>query len=563
MVPQGNYGYFASIGYTILTSLPMNRNRFFGTAAAACMLLSATACSDDPAAEPQFVSGEGKLFLNEIAPSEGRIEIFNGGTTSADLTGYGIRNREGDLYAIPSGTGSVAPNGFAVIDCPLSAFGDDARFVLYLEDASGKRLDEADNATAHQTVRTGETFGRETNGTGRWIVFEQGTLGSSNVFGTVKPDFVPQFSIEATQITPTSAMVDVTATDERIVYFYTDLMKVSDWKSYPAGSDERIMREYRDAFDQLIAYYANYGEEWTYSYFLSKRSRLKQYTELFAATDYCIFAFGMDKDTGEFTSERITTGFFRTADAPRSDNTFAVEVDKALVTVTPTNDDPYFWTVAQRSVVDPLSDAELVRFMMEKYAASMSMYVATGRAEFDWSSSIAAGEYTAVVFGYEGGATTPVTRCDFTFKGDFDFSITGAGGSETVSLTSELYDAASLGEEFKGMVAVELAIAPSEGAEHWLWMPYEGDLDRYSDEEIIAHAFYPVIDMDYAAADKEEFTYYVPAGAKLTFVALAIDAEGRYGPLTRYPVEANLNGKSASQHRQPLGTSAVRPFSNI
>lgn len=539
----------------------MNRNRFIGTAAAACILLSTTACGDDPAAELQYVSKEGKLFLNEIAPSERRIEIFNGGTASTDLGGFRIVNRQGVLCEIPSGAGSVAPNGFAVIECPQSAFDDDARFILYLEDASGRRLDEADNATEHQTVRAGETIGRETNGTGRWIVFEQGTIGSSNVFGTVKPDFVPQFRIEATQISPTSAMVDVTAIDEGIVYFYTDLMKLSDWESYPVGSDERIMREYRDAFDRLIAYYAYYGEDWSYSHFLSKRTKLKQYVDLFAATDYCIFAFGMDKDTGEFTSERITSKIFRTAVAPRSENTFVVEVDKANVTVVPANDDPYFWTVGQRSLVDSFSDAELVQYMMEKYASCMSMYVTSGRDEFDWSSSIGAGEYTVVVFGYEGGATTPVMRCDFTFKSDFDFSITGSGGSETVSLTSELYDASSMGEEFRGMVAVELAIAPSEGAEHWLWMPYEGDLDRYSDEEIIAHAFYPVIDIDYAAADKEEFTYYVPAGTKLTFVALAIDAEGRYGPLTRYSVEANLDGKSAAAHRQPLCASAVRPFS--
>ena len=90
-------------------------------------------------------------------------------------------------------------------------------------------------------------------------------------------------------------------------------------------------------------------------------------------------------------------------------------------------------------------------------------------------------------------------------------------------------------------------------------MPYEGDLATFTDEQIIAHAFYPVIDTEYAGADKDEFIYYVAVGARLTIVGIALDDRGRYGSLVRHEVEASIPTAQAV----PARCERISPVSNM
>ncbi|MBV1850714.1 lamin tail domain-containing protein [Catellatospora tritici] len=117
--------------------------------------------------------------VNEVESSGGSpgdwVELFNGGATAADLSGWIVRdNDDTHTFTVPAGT-SIAAGGFLALDVE-SAYGlggaDSAR--LFLPD--GVTLVDSYTWTAHATT----TYGRCPDATGAFAATTAPTKGSAN-----------------------------------------------------------------------------------------------------------------------------------------------------------------------------------------------------------------------------------------------------------------------------------------------------------------------------------------------------------------------------------------------
>ncbi len=140
----------------------------------------------------------GSVVVNEVNPNgpdpatdPDWIEIFNGGATSADVSGYTIRDsKTSDATALPSGT-VIPPGGYLVILCDDAVDGGIPGGVHVPFKLSGTKGDEvhlAQNGTdvdmtswAANMIPDGSTWARIPNGTGGFAVSATPTKGTANM----------------------------------------------------------------------------------------------------------------------------------------------------------------------------------------------------------------------------------------------------------------------------------------------------------------------------------------------------------------------------------------------
>ena len=118
--------------------------------------------------------------INEIESSGGVpgdwIELFNAGPTTADLSGFIIRdNNDASSYVLPSGT-SVPSNGYLVLDQAQFGFGLGEADAVRLFAPDGITLLDSYAWTSHATT----TYGRCPNGTGPFATATEPTKGTLN-----------------------------------------------------------------------------------------------------------------------------------------------------------------------------------------------------------------------------------------------------------------------------------------------------------------------------------------------------------------------------------------------
>jgi hypothetical protein len=140
----------------------------------------------------------GSVVINEVNPNgpdpatdPDWIEIFNGGATSADVSGYTIRDsKASDATALPSGT-VIPPGGYLVILCDDEVDAGIPGGVHVPFKLSGTKGDEVhftQNGTdvdmtswAANMIADGSTWARIPNGTGGFAVSATPTKGTANM----------------------------------------------------------------------------------------------------------------------------------------------------------------------------------------------------------------------------------------------------------------------------------------------------------------------------------------------------------------------------------------------
>lgn len=100
-------------------------------------------------------------------------------------------------------------------------------------------------------------------------------------------------------------------------------------------------------------------------------------------------------------------------------NSFTVSAADGLVNVVPATNETYVLTVCKSAEIEGLTDDEIVKKVLEKYADNISNYVVSGAAKNDCLLDMEIGvSYTALVFGYvNGSATTGLTKAEFIVGG--------------------------------------------------------------------------------------------------------------------------------------------------
>lgn len=236
--------------------------------------------------------------------------------------------------------------------------------------------------------------------------------------GTEEPVEVV-FTVSVTDITTNSATVSVTPSDATVTYYF-DLIEKSVFDKY---GDASVLLE------EVIADLQGY-ESYGYSLtdFLSQGADSYTYegdTALDPSTEYCVYVAGVDAD-GTITTD-VTTETFTTEAIVPSDNTFTVTETNGHIEITPTNDDPYVWSVFTTESLGDLSDEELIDGVLYTLGEDLPYYITTGAYAVDMTNLEEGVSYTVLVFGYDGGATTGLTKYEFTYE--------AAAAADEVALT--------------------------------------------------------------------------------------------------------------------------------
>lgn len=223
-----------------------------------------------------------------------------------------------------------------------------------------------------------------------------------------------QFSIEVYDISAVSATVEVEPLDQEAPY-YTDIITDSDFSQanlhgfddYMAYILEKLENQTGMTRSEVVEMITSYGNDG----FIT--------TSLTPETTYHAFAVGIDSD-GKTTTDPVTVKF-RTTAAPQAATTFSISVSEntsgtAAVSVQPSDDAPYVFTIEPYTVTSGLSDEELADFIIQDNLAWGGLEDLTHSGAWSEEYTGRAGwEYEAIAFGYSDGmATTEVTRCRFT-----------------------------------------------------------------------------------------------------------------------------------------------------
>lgn len=216
------------------------------------------------------------------------------------------------------------------------------------------------------------------------------------------------FTIQLSNITSTSVKMEVTPSNNTDTYYF-DVVETSVLSHY--SSPKAFVADY---ISQLKALYEEHGL--ALGDVLSQGPDSWEYEEgqLEPNTDYYAFAFGVTAE-GVVTSE-VTMESFKTLEptpAGPSDNVLSVSVTRvtangALVNVTPSNNDTYYFDVIEKSAIDefgsPLDFAldyiVKLKNTCEAYGYTLADALSSGSDEMSYDGFLSPNtEYYAFAFG--------------------------------------------------------------------------------------------------------------------------------------------------------------------
>lgn len=211
-------------------------NGLYETASKKAYLYSLNGVAEDTPAEEVPA-----LFLNEFDPNNKKIEIYNSTDAEVDMTGWTLTKDNTDTFTIPEGHAKVPAKGYIVYTCKSDGVNDPAfglsptkGFIIELKNGDVS-VDKVDNSSAREggivTVEEGKSWGRETDGAEKFVIFDTPTIGSAN--GSAAPsgikidgDLSDWESIEACASTGTSRIRSWKfSSDANNLYFYLVLRK--------------------------------------------------------------------------------------------------------------------------------------------------------------------------------------------------------------------------------------------------------------------------------------------------------------------------------------------------
>ena len=241
------------------------------------------------------------------------------------------------------------------------------------------------------------------------------------------------YVIDVTGITSNSATVTVTPSNSDAYYF--DVVEKEYLDAYTNSAD--FLADYVAEIKDYIAELNAYGYNITFADFVSygKDTYTYEAGTLDPNTEYYAFAFGLSEE-GKVTSDLNKKAFTTLSSgntgggSNTSNNTFNVKVSDitstgALVSVTPSNYDTYYFDVVDKEVYDMYTDKSefAADYMTEiaevcaTYGYSIADVLSSGSDAYSFEGYLDPNSaYYAVAFGVStsGAVTTNVTATAFT-----------------------------------------------------------------------------------------------------------------------------------------------------
>ena len=233
------------------------------------------------------------------------------------------------------------------------------------------------------------------------------------------------FTIEVSEVTASCANVQVTSA-EAGEYFYFDVVE-SEILSALESPMQLAESWVADIFE-MIEEYKEYGESYTFADFLSRGEDQYFYTCMLSPeTSYMVVAFCVDKEGN--IGDCLSLKEFSTRSVRASDNTFEITVEDGIAKVDASNKQEYYlFEIYEAEELASLSEQQIIsRLIYDAIDYGIDEFVmGCGFDEVDYSEYLINGtRYVACCVGYDGGATTSLTRYEFTYAsagGDDDYT---------------------------------------------------------------------------------------------------------------------------------------------
>ena len=217
-------------------------------------------------------------------------------------------------------------------------------------------------------------------------------------------------------------------------------------------------------------------------------------------------------------------------------NTFEIEIDQitatsAMLFITPSNDDDYVWLEFPEYVYKDMTMEELEAFLLQNYKPFFPLHTNSGEMVHSFDGKLEPDmEYMIIVFGYDGGLTTPLTTKKFrTLKPNdaanvtFEFTYSDLT-SRSVSMT---FIPSDNSVSYLAVVVDEATLERSGG-------PTEEGVKALIDKEIKKAIAFGDCDnraefaQYYAQRGKQTGSFAVEPGMKHYACAVCVDEAGEY-----------------------------------
>jgi len=231
--------------------------------------------------------------------------------------------------------------------------------------------------------------------------------------------------INVSDVTFTNANIVITPSEDAGTYYY-GLMSADDFR-LNNGADGIV--------DKCISDWETMGSWYSKTWIEMLPSVLYTDSQSFTGkefkirwdSEYVVYAFGMDSQTGEVTIPVVSKNF-TTPPAEHSDNTFTISIDKVTptegstlymdvtVTVTPSNDDPYAVLVQQSSILDFYDGSDEEKSITSYFAKQFVNYVTetyTGKQTLTFTRQKKGKDMYVVVAGFNGAPSTDLYKRAF------------------------------------------------------------------------------------------------------------------------------------------------------
>lgn len=221
----------------------------------------------------------------------------------------------------------------------------------------------------------------------------------------------------------------ITPADESLRYYHDYRIQSGDYSvdglDQYGSEEQNILHFVKDWWSFCGEMYGMTELDFMNEYGLSSGTAHETLSELKSGSQYCIFALAMSED-GNLASP-VEVKKFTTTVPEESDITFQIIMDEvtsksATFTIIPSNDDPYFVNVQRASYVDWFVENDQMDDMVQSLTSSISPKVypeaycsgTVTRSTSDFLSSVRSNtDYYVIVFGFDDGATSPVTLHKF------------------------------------------------------------------------------------------------------------------------------------------------------
>lgn len=290
------------------------------------------------------------------------------------------------------------------------------------------------------------------------------------------------------------------------------------------------------------------GDDFIWSGNVTVNSASDLYADMNAETDYVAVVFGISK-AGVRTTE-VASAVQKTAAPQASSMTIGMQVrdityDGAVVDIHPSSadEDYYVDCIPYASYASFAGDnAALIQALIEDAGGYIQYYLMKGDQELDTRGYLLPEtKYIAVAFGYAGAATTPLFVSEpFTTlqkpigTATIDINVTVEDGDDYFAADAEKY------ADFKGKAVLYGEITHSADAAKWYVAAFSGDISGDSDAAVESYL------LSKGYENREAVLFLLDWGGQLTFVGVAVDADGISGPVVRKIVPAQKNTTSSS-----------------